>query len=126
VPEIAMSFSDCRFAYGPFAPHHIPRQYIENYFALHKTDVLLELNTTVEDVAKIEHASNNGSSQWKLTLRKHDALQDADLWWEETFDAVILANGHYSVPTVSTLTSSLLQWMLTISDSQCQGSRRVH
>lgn len=121
-----MSFSDCRFAYGPFAPHHIPRQYIENYFALHKTDALLELNTTVEDVAKIEHPSNNGSSQWKLTLRKHDALQDADLWWEETFDAVILANGHYSVPTVSTLTSSLLQWMLTISDSQCQRSRRVH
>lgn len=117
-----MSFSDCRFAYGPFAPHHIPRQYIENYFALHKTDALLELNTTVEDVAKIEHPSNNGSSQWKLTLRKHDALQDADLWWEETFDAVILANGHYSVPTVSALTSSLLQWMLTISDSQCQGS----
>lgn len=96
-----MSFSDCRFAYGPFAPHHIPRQYIENYFALHKTDTFLELNTTVEDVSKVEHPSNNGSNQWKLTLRKYDALQDADLWWEETFDAVILANGHYSVPTVS-------------------------
>ncbi|KAL6897685.1 hypothetical protein GGI43DRAFT_99252 [Trichoderma evansii] len=100
VPEIAMSFSDCRFAYGPFAPHHIPRQYIENYFALHKTDSFLELNTTVEDVSKIKHPSNNGSNQWKLTLRKYDALQDADVWWEEIFDAVILANGHYSVPTI--------------------------
>ncbi|KAL9471052.1 hypothetical protein ACSS6W_008993 [Trichoderma asperelloides] len=100
VPEIAMSFSDCRFAYGPFAPHHIPRQYIENYFALHKTDSFLELNTTVEDVLKVKHPLNNGTNQWKLTLRKYDALQDADFWWEETFDAVVLANGHYSVPTI--------------------------
>ncbi|KAL7801485.1 hypothetical protein V8C43DRAFT_271137 [Trichoderma afarasin] len=100
VPEIAMSFSDVRFPYGPFAPHHIPRQYIENYFALHKTDSFLVLNTTVEDVLKINHPSNDGSTQWKLTLRKYDALQKADIWWEETFDAVILANGHYSVPTI--------------------------
>ncbi|KAL7917651.1 hypothetical protein ACQKWADRAFT_306262 [Trichoderma austrokoningii] len=100
VPEIAMSFSDCRFPYGPFAPHHIPRQYIENYFALHKTDSFLELNTTVEDVSRAEDASNTGSNRWKLTLRKYDVLQDADVWWEETFDAVILANGHYSVPTI--------------------------
>jgi len=61
----------------------------------------LELNTTVEDVLKVKHPLNNGSNQWKLTLRKYDALQDADVWWEETFDAVVLANGHYSVPTVS-------------------------
>ncbi|TFB04335.1 Thiol-specific monooxygenase [Trichoderma ghanense] len=100
VPEIAMSFSDIRFPYGPFAPHHIPRQYIENYFALHKTDSFLVLNTTVEDVLKINHPSNDGSTQWKLTLRKYDALRNVDIWWEETFDALILANGHYSVPTI--------------------------
>ncbi|RFU79595.1 thiol-specific monooxygenase [Trichoderma arundinaceum] len=100
VPEIAMSFSDARFPYGPFAPHHIPRQYIENYFALHNTDSFLVLSTTVEDVSKINHPSNDGSTQWKLTLRKYDALQDVDIWWEEIFDAVILANGHYSVPTI--------------------------
>ncbi|GFP55635.1 thiol-specific monooxygenase [Trichoderma asperellum] len=34
------------------------------------------------------------------SLTKYDALQDADVWWEETFDAVVLANGHYSVPTI--------------------------
>lgn len=105
-----MSFSDCRFAYGPFAPHHIPRQYIENYFALHKTDSFLELNTTVEDVLKVKHPLNNGANQWKLTLRKYDALQDADVWWEETFDAVVLANGHYSVPTVSCSHRHLAYW----------------
>ena len=94
-----MSFSDLRFPYGPFVPHYIPRQYVENYFSQHKTDSFLELNTTVEDVSLLPK-SRDGSERWKLTLRKHDALQNADIWWEEDFDAVILANGHYSVPWV--------------------------
>ncbi|CAI4213268.1 unnamed protein product [Parascedosporium putredinis] len=74
VPDIAMSFSDSRFAYGPFAPHWVPRQYIENYFSIHKTDSYLVLNTTVE--------------------------RHADVWWEEEYDAVVLANGHYSIPYI--------------------------
>lgn len=128
VPEIAMSFSDVRFPYGPFAPHHIPRQYIENYFALHKTDSFLVLNTTVEDVLKINHPSNDGSTQWKLTLRKYDALQKADIWWEEIFDAVILANGHYSVPTVSFPRSleDFARFLLTFLDTASQRTRGVH
>lgn len=95
VPNVAMSFSDSPFAYGPFVPHYIPRQYIENYFSIHKTDDFLALNTTVEDVSQLP------SQRWKLTLRKHDPSRQADVWWEEEFDAVILANGHYSVPWVS-------------------------
>ncbi|KAL1861337.1 hypothetical protein VTK73DRAFT_7138 [Phialemonium thermophilum] len=102
VPDIAMCYSDARFAYGPFVPHYIPRQYVENYFSLHKTDSLLELNTTVEDVARIPAEPNDSGRRdaWKLTLRKRDPLRDVDLWWEETFDAVVLANGHYSVPYI--------------------------
>lgn len=97
VPDIAMSFSDTPFAYGPFVPHHIPRQYIENYFSLHKTDSLLVLNTTVELCSKIK------DDMWILTLRRHDAIRNVDEWWKEEFDAVILANGHYSIPYVSIL-----------------------
>ena len=95
-----MSFSDARFAYGPFAPHYIPRQYIENYFSIHKTDSLLVLNTTVEDISKLPPAPKNGHERWKLTLRKRDPVRHVDIWWKEDFDAVILANGHYSVPYV--------------------------
>ncbi|KAM5343617.1 hypothetical protein ACJ41O_012154 [Fusarium nematophilum] len=104
VPDIAMSFSDFRFSYGPFVPHYVPRQYIENYFSLHKTDAFLSLNTTVEDVSKLPPASKDGHDRWKLTLRKYDALQRLDVWWEEEFDAVVLANGHYSVPWVPEVT----------------------
>ena len=101
VPDIAMSFSDMSFAYGPFVPHYIPRQYLENYFSFHKTDSFLELNTTVEDVSKIPPpVKKGGLERWKLTLRKYDASRHVDVWWEEEFDAVVLANGHYSVPYV--------------------------
>lgn len=90
-----MSFSDVPFAYGPFVPHWIPRQYIETFFSTHGTDKFLQLGTTVEDVSKL--GDNEG---WKITLRKHDAFRDVDEWWSEIFDAVVIANGHYSVPYV--------------------------
>lgn len=100
VPDIAMSFSDSSFSYGPFVPHYVPRQYIENYFSIHKTDEYLSLGTTVEDLTQLPAASRDGLKTWKLTLRKYDRLRHVDVWWQEEFDAVILANGHYSVPWV--------------------------
>ncbi|KAK6065318.1 thiol-specific monooxygenase [Seiridium cupressi] len=104
VPDIAMSFSDERFAYGPFAPHYVPRQYVENYFSTHGVDKLLVLNTTVEDVSKLPSKSSEDAEKWKLTLRKYDSARHVDIWWEEVFDAVILANGHYSIPYVPHVT----------------------
>lgn len=95
-----MSFSDIPFPYGPFVPHHVPKQYIESYFSHHKTDTLLSLNTTVEDVSVIR-TSVSEKERWNLTLRKYDPVLRVDIWWEEDFDAVIFANGHYSVPFVS-------------------------
>jgi hypothetical protein len=67
VPDIAMSFTDLPFPYGPFVPHHIPRQYIENYFAFHRCDSsgCLILNTTVEDVTSLP------CDRWRLILRRY-------------------------------------------------------
>lgn len=99
VPSIAMSFSDIRFPYGPFVPHHVPRQYVEQYISQRSLDSSLVLNTTVEDVSKLP-SSELGYERWKLTLRQYDPVRDVDEWWQEEFDAVIFANGHYSVPFV--------------------------
>ncbi len=96
VPDIAMCFSDSRFPYGTFPPHWVPRHYIENYFSLHRAYGLLALSTTVEDLSRIP-----GTQRWKLTFRRKDSVRHVDMWWEEEYDAVILANGHYSVPFVS-------------------------
>ncbi|VUC27697.1 unnamed protein product [Clonostachys rosea] len=100
VPAIAMSFSDAPFAYGPFVPHYVPQQYLANYFSTHKLDSLLELNTALEDLTEVKSDSREKDNGWKLTLRKRDLVQNVDIWWEEYFDAVVLANGHYTVPFV--------------------------
>lgn len=101
-----MSFSDQRFAYGPFAPHWIPKQYIQNYIASHRLDGFLALNTTVEEVKRLPHKG------WSLTLRRHDPIGRVDVWWEERFDALVLANGHYSVPFVR-ITCEVIHHKLT-------------
>ncbi|KAK8043993.1 hypothetical protein PG993_004017 [Apiospora rasikravindrae] len=62
-----MCFSDARFAYGPFPPHWVPRQYLETYLAQHRLDPLLVANTTVEDLSRVSSAG--GPQHWKLTLR---------------------------------------------------------
>lgn len=113
MPHVAMSFSDSAFPYGPFVPHYIARQYVENYFAIHGTDTFLQLNTTVEDLSWVPDLSHANGGRWKLTLRKYDAGTDQDDWWEEVFDAVVLANGHYSVPYVSDILSNLKCALLT-------------
>lgn len=93
-----MGFSDKRFPEGPFVSHDIPRMYLQNYYTLHNMEDVLVLNTTVEDLSKI--ATGGGRSCWRLTLRKHNVEQDVDEWWQEVFDAVIIANGQFSVPYV--------------------------
>ena len=90
-----MAFVDRPFPYGPFVPHWIPKQYIESYFSFHQMDSTLVLNTTVENVQRIS------GHRWKLILRKSDLERKVDQWWEEDFDALVIANGHYSVPFVS-------------------------
>lgn len=88
-------------------PHWIPRQYIETFFSTHGTDRFLQLGTTVEDVSK-----SKDDEGWKITLRKHDAFRNVDEWWSEKFDAVVIANGHYSVPYV--------RWPLCIAEQSLQ------
>ena len=97
-----MSFYDSRFPYGPFVPHWVPRQSIADYFSLHRTDQFLVLNTTVEDLSRL--SKENG---WRLVLRRKDSIRRVDVWWEEQFDAVIVANGHYSVPFVCAFSISV-------------------
>lgn len=104
-PSVVMSYSDVPFPHGPFVPHHVARQYVESYFSIHQTDSLLVLNTTVEDLSQVACPSCEGHKEWKLALRKHEPVQDVDIWWEENFDAVIIATGHYSIPHVRILLS---------------------
>ncbi|KAK0624517.1 thiol-specific monooxygenase, partial [Bombardia bombarda] len=78
--------------YGPSAPfrhREVVREWVENIFVHNGHDKLLELSTTVERADKKD-------GEWVLTLRKENP--GGDYWWQERFDALVVAAGHYSVP----------------------------
>lgn len=61
---------------------------------------MLALNTTVEDVTRAQIEDLPHPPGWRLTLRRHDPIRKVDQWWQEDFGALIIANGHYSVPYI--------------------------
>ncbi|GKZ79551.1 hypothetical protein AnigIFM56816_003750 [Aspergillus niger] len=82
---------------NPSRPFRIVANYLEDLFIpyLH----LVSLSTTVERVEKT-------GQEWTLTLRKTGQLYRGlpqDYWWTETFDAVIVASGHYNVPSIPSI-----------------------
>ncbi|KAJ5388705.1 hypothetical protein N7509_011246 [Penicillium cosmopolitanum] len=77
---------------NPTRPFRVVAKYLEELFKdyLH----LASFNTTVVKAEK-------KSEKWVLTLRQSGHLVNGELkdyWWEEQFDAVVVASGHYSVP----------------------------
>ncbi|KAK6440019.1 hypothetical protein LTR95_003752 [Oleoguttula sp. CCFEE 5521] len=89
-----MAFSDHPYPYSPFVLHWVPKQCIQDYFTYNRTDEFLSLNTTVEHVRKLP------GERWELTPRRPNPERGVDEWWAETFDALIIANGHYTVPFI--------------------------
>ncbi|KAK2013632.1 thiol-specific monooxygenase [Colletotrichum eremochloae] len=67
------------------------REWVENIFVRNGHERLLELNTTVELAEK-------KGDEWVLTLRKE--LPGNNHWWQEKFDALVVATGHYNIPWV--------------------------
>ena len=79
---------------NPSRPFRVVASYLEDLFKeyLH----LVSFNTTVERVEKKD-------GKWTVTLRKpgHPRNnQPVDYWWQEHFDAVVIASGHYNVPWI--------------------------
>ncbi|KAL3420686.1 dimethylaniline monooxygenase (n-oxide forming) [Phlyctema vagabunda] len=75
----------------PFRHVSVIQKYVEDLVNRKGYEQLVEYNTTVENVRKI-----NG--EWEVTLRKESSTND--FWWKESFDAVVIASGHYSVPYI--------------------------
>ncbi|EPE03852.1 dimethylaniline monooxygenase [Ophiostoma piceae UAMH 11346] len=75
----------------PFRPWTALRSYVASFLEKPEHKGVFSYNTTVEKAEKI-------GEEWKLTLRRPGAAGDE--WWSETFDAVVVASGHFSVPYV--------------------------
>lgn len=97
-PEINTAGSIERYGRdNPTRPWEVIAKYLESLFKpyIH----LVSLNTTVEKAEKV-------GDEWILTLRRsgqffHGLPQD--LWWQERFDAVVAATGHYGVAQVPSI-----------------------
>lgn len=70
-------------------------KYIQNLVERKGYQNWVSYNTTVELVHK-----DADTGKWVLTLRKPLEDGTADRWWTESFDAVVVASGHYTVPFI--------------------------
>ncbi|ETS84726.1 hypothetical protein PFICI_02751 [Pestalotiopsis fici W106-1] len=95
IPEVRSDWSTSMHgADTPFRHWTVIRDYLESLAERKGYRDLITFNTTVERAEKVDE-------EWKLTLRREHSQGDAeDEWWEERFDAVVVAGGHYSVPYI--------------------------
>jgi cation diffusion facilitator CzcD-associated flavoprotein CzcO len=78
----------------PFRHHSTVQKYIQELLERNGYEKFVEYSTTVEKVEKL-----NDGSTWRLYLRREEE-NGQDYWWFEDFDAVLVANGHYTVPYI--------------------------
>lgn len=108
IPEQLMTYSDEKtwgadeklYVDGHYIRGVAIRDYIDRYINRHKDHVVLR--TTVEDITKDYSTSD---SQFELTLRTETDEKDndgnyIDHWRKESFDSVVIATGHYHVPSI--------------------------
>ncbi|KAL4908085.1 hypothetical protein BDW74DRAFT_189369 [Aspergillus multicolor] len=86
----------------PFRHHEVICGYVESLLERNGYQDLVQYNTTVERAVKDEE-----TDEWVLTLRKAgsgaDGKEGMDYWWTETFEALVVASGHYHVPYVPSI-----------------------
>ncbi|PLB48598.1 thiol-specific monooxygenase [Aspergillus steynii IBT 23096] len=77
---------------SPFRHREVIREWVGDIFTRGNHHDLVEFGTTVEQA---EHTGD----EWVLTLRK-TLKSTNNLWWQERFDAVVVATGHYYLPYI--------------------------
>jgi hypothetical protein len=111
IPEQLMTYSDVKQwdAVGDerveqdYVRGNVIQRYVETYLNRHKDHIVFR--TTVESVTK---DYTREDSQFELVLRTEtdEVDQDGnpiDLWTKQSFDAVIIATGHYHVPFIPSI-----------------------
>lgn len=76
-------------------PFQLVQKYLETLFQKYRP--LVALHTTVERAEK-------KGDQWVLSLRQPGHAEPdgqlRDFWWQETFDAIVVATGHYNLGAI--------------------------
>ncbi|KAM0554039.1 hypothetical protein ACHAPJ_007114 [Fusarium lateritium] len=82
--------------YGPipvFRHREVIRDWVADIFTKGQNKSLVEFGTSVELAEKV-------GDEWILTLRKELPEKDTNYWWQERFDALVVASGHYHLPFI--------------------------
>lgn len=87
---------------APFRHREVIRDWVEQIFRQGGHETLVHFHTTVERAEKRE-------TGWLLTLRQENPEEDKDRWWQQEFDAVVVASGHYNTPHIPDITG-LTEW----------------
>jgi hypothetical protein len=80
----------------PFVHHSVIQKYVASLVQRNGYEKFISYGTTVELAEKV-------GKEWKLVLRRECEGGKEDEWWEEYFDAIVVANGHYNVPYIPTI-----------------------
>lgn len=96
IPEIISERSLAKYGpNSPFRHRELIREWIEGLLIRGKSHDLIQFNTTVE---LAEYGPK--SAEWTLTLRREQPGKDKDYWWQEKFDALVVASGHFYLPYI--------------------------
>lgn len=79
---------------SPFRHWKAVQGYLEGLVKRRGYEQFVSYGTFVELVEK------NGDGRWTLTLRQVLENGKEERWWRESFDAVLVASGHYHVPFI--------------------------
>ncbi|KAG7664098.1 uncharacterized protein J8A68_002352 [[Candida] subhashii] len=79
----------------PFMYHQELSGRFSDFIKAEKLDEYVRVNSTVENLIK-----NQDTGKWDISIRKKNENRDESEWYLESFDAVVIANGHYTVPFI--------------------------
>ncbi|AOW28592.1 hypothetical protein MG5_03030 [Candida albicans P57072] len=79
----------------PFLYHQELSQRFTDFVNNENLHEFIRLNTTVEDVYK-----NEDTGKWIISVRHKNPITGANEWYQEEFDAIVVANGHYTIPSI--------------------------
>lgn len=102
IPNRLMHFSSCfdydvpntdekSNLYYPFVKHQQVLEYVDFFATAYDLKKYVRYNTSVEKVCKID-------GKWHVTVVKIDEQTKTEMWYTETFDAVVVAVGRFNVP----------------------------
>ena len=95
LPKEVMAFPDFPFpaSEDSFLHHSQVLDYLKLYCSNFQLEKFIKFNTKV---SKVQPTKNDASKKWEVTTKCLETLKENT----ETFDSVMVCNGHYSVPVI--------------------------